>query len=94
MWQTKQTSNQLQIDRQEDKNKILNNFPKKESIALVLIMMNGKIIILLIGFIALISDAWILDLERAQRTIEEIDREELVVGNYGVMTRKPLEERS
>ena len=39
-------------------------------------MMNGKSIILLIGFIALISDAWILDLESAQRTIEEIEREE------------------
>ena len=38
-------------------------------------MMNQKIIILLIGFLAL-SDAWVLDLERAQRTIEEIDREE------------------
>ena len=39
-------------------------------------MMNRKSVILLIGFLALISDAWILDLERAQRTIEEIDREE------------------
>ena len=38
--------------------------------------MNQKSVILLIGFLALISDAWILDLERAQRTIEEIDREE------------------
>ena len=33
------------------------------------------VFVLVIGFIAL-SDAWILDLERAQRTIEEIDREE------------------
>ena len=32
-------------------------------------------VLVVIGFIAL-SDAWILDLERAQRTIEEIDREE------------------
>ena len=39
-------------------------------------MMNQKSVILLIGFLALISDAWILDLERAQRTLEEIDREE------------------
>ena len=38
--------------------------------------MDRKSIILLIGFLALISDAWVLDLERAQRTIEEIDREE------------------
>ena len=38
-------------------------------------MMNQKNIILLIGFLAL-SDAWVLDLERAQRTIEEIDHEE------------------
>ena len=30
---------------------------------------------LVFGFIAL-SDAWILDLERANRTIQEIDREE------------------
>ena len=35
----------------------------------------STVFILVIGLIAL-SDAWILDLERAQRTIEEIDREE------------------
>ena len=39
-------------------------------------MLDRKSVILLIGFLALISDAWILDLERAQRTIEEIDRDE------------------
>ena len=47
--------------------------------------MNGKIIILLIGFIALISDAWILDLERAQRTIKEIDSEEASAKGKKVM---------
>ena len=49
--------------------------------------MDRKSVILLIGFLALISDAWILDLERAQRTIEEIDREETKAkGNgYGNM---------
>ena len=36
-------------------------------------MMIEKSIILLIGFLAL-SDAWVLDLERAQRKIEEIDQ--------------------
>ena len=46
-------------------------------------MMNGKIVILLIGFIALISDAWILDLERAQRIMEEIDREEATAKGKG-----------
>ena len=39
-------------------------------------MLDRKSVILLIGFLALISDAWILDLERAQRTIEEIGRDE------------------
>ena len=46
-------------------------------------MMNRKSVILLIGFLALISDAWILDLERAQRTIEEIDREETMAKGKG-----------
>ena len=45
--------------------------------------MNRKSVILLIGFLALISDAWILDLERAQRTIEEIDREETTAKGKG-----------
>ena len=49
-------------------------------------MMNRKSVILLIGFLALISDAWILDLERAQRTIEEIDRETTAKGKgYGII---------
>ena len=40
-------------------------------------MMKQKriVFVLVIGLIGL-SDAWILDLERAQRTIEEIDRDE------------------
>ena len=46
-------------------------------------MMNQKSVILLIGFLALISDAWILDLERAQRTLEEIDREETTAKGKG-----------
>ena len=45
--------------------------------------MNRKSVILLIGFLALISDAWILDLERAQRTIEKIDREETMEKGKG-----------
>ena len=40
-----------------------------------MIKQKSVVFVLVIGFIAL-SDAWILDLERAQRTIEEIDREE------------------
>ena len=46
---------------------------------------------MLIGYLALISDAWILDLERAQRTSEDIDCEETtakgkgyVIINYGL----------
>ena len=39
---------------------------KRKSIVFVLVV---------IGVITL-SDAWLLDLERAQRTIEEIDRDE------------------
>ena len=48
--------------------------------------MNRKSVILLIGFLALISDAWILDLERAQRTIEEIDRVETTAKGNGYGT--------
>ena len=40
------------------------------------------VFVLVIVFIAL-SDAWILDLERAQRTIEEIDREETTAKGKG-----------
>ena len=45
--------------------------------------MDQKSVILLIGFLALISDAWVLDLERAQRTLEEIDREETTAKGKG-----------
>ena len=48
-------------------------------------MMNQKSVILLIGFLALISDAWILDLERAQKTLEEIDHEETKAKGKGII---------
>ena len=47
------------------------------------------VFVLVIGFIAL-SDAWILDLERAQRTVEEIDHEEAIGKGYGISLIKEV----
>ena len=87
--ETNQLSNQLQRDRlkyiKARETILFTISPPKGSISLVLIMMNGKSFILLIGFLALNSDAWILDLERAQRTIKEIDSEEASAKGKKVM---------